>query len=503
MFRRSIFILLLFLGALILVAGCSSEEASTNDGNGNQESKFENGKFDPPITMTTARSLNTGDVKFKNDEDIHNNVHTKWAQEELGIDIKYEWTVPDDDQFNNKIRLSLSAGEPLPDVMLVGDRQLISDLIESGLVQSIDEAIENHATPRIKKLFDDFPQAFSTSTIDGKRYGIPRYSGGNGSDSLIWIRQDWLDKLQLDPPETIEEMEKIMDAFVHQDPDGNGKDDTIGLTLAMKNNIATWMADGSWVMGAYGDYLPGRWSKDDNGEIVYGSVQPSIKQGLAKLNEWFGKGYLDREVGILDEEKAIESFVSGKSGIVAAPPWAADWPIPEVLENNPDAVVKPYPMPSGPDGKIGRSGEGYTTGVFLFNKDFKHVDAFLHYYDSIYGYVLGESEYFEDGMFEGYDYVMKDGEPIYDKEEIPGGWVNPGKYFLPGDIPDAPFMMYDLLKQFYHGEKEPQTAYENILVARGPLWLESAAIVTDQNEHRKKTFSMDRQQKHSGPKENF
>src|SRR5690606_11229915 len=101
----------------------------------------------------------------------------------------------------------------------------ISDLIESGLVQSIDEAIENQATPRIKKLFDDFPQAFSTSTIDGKRYGIPRYSGGNGSDSLIWIRQDWLDKLQLDPPETIEDMEKIMDAFVHQDPDGNGKDD--------------------------------------------------------------------------------------------------------------------------------------------------------------------------------------------------------------------------------------------------------------------------------------
>ena len=151
--------------------------------------------------------------------------------------------------------------------------------------------IEEHATPRIKELFNNFPQGFSTSTVDGKRYGIPRYSGGNGSDSVIWIRQDWLDKLGLEGPETLEDIEKIMDAFVNQDPDGNGKDDTIGVTLGMKNNIATWMADGSWIFGAYGDYLPGLWSKDADEKLVFGSIQPSIKQGLAKLNEWFEKGY--------------------------------------------------------------------------------------------------------------------------------------------------------------------------------------------------------------------
>ena len=186
----------------------------------------------------------------------------------------------------------------------------------------------------------------------------------------------------------------------------------------------------------------------------------------------------------MDETKAIESFVSGKSGIIAAPPWAADWPLPDLFQNDPEAVVKAYPMPSGPDGNIGRKGEGYMTGAFLFNKDFKHVDAFLKYYDAIYGYVLGESEYFEDGIFEGYDYVMKDGAPVYDQDEIPDGWINPGKYFLLGDIPDVPFQQYELLKEFHRGEREAKTAYENILVARGPLWLESGAIITDQNEFR-------------------
>ncbi|MBW8349269.1 extracellular solute-binding protein [Bacillus sp. IITD106] len=483
--KKYVMLFLVLLLTLVMMFGCNKQTDTKGKEGNNTESKVVDGKFDPPVTITTGRGLNTGDVKFKNGEDIHNNVHNKWAKEELGIDIKYDWIVADEgDQFNNKIRLSLSANEPLPDVMIIGDRQLASDLIESGLVQPIDEAIEKYATPRIKKLFEDFPQGFSTTTVDGKRYGVPRYSGGNGSDSVLWIRQDWLDKLNLKGPETLEDVEKIMDAFVHQDPDGNGKDDTIGVTLAMKYNLATWMADGSWIFGAYGDYLPKLWSKDEDGNLVYGSIQPSIKQGLAKLNEWFEKGYLDREVGILDEEKAIESFVAGKSGIAAAPPWAADWPLPDLLANNPGAVVKAYPMPSGPDGNIGRYGEGYLTGAFLFNKDFKHLDAFFKYYDAIYGYLLGESEYFENGMHEGYDYVMKDGKPVYDKDEIPDGWVNPGKYNLLGDIPDAPFLMYDLLKQFHRGEKEPQTAYEHILVARGELWLESAAIVTDQNEHR-------------------
>jgi len=37
---------------------------------------------------------------------------------------------------------------------------------------------------------------------------------------------------------------------------------------------------------------------------------------------------------------------------------------------------------------------------------------------------------------------------------------------------------------FTEERKKPGTAYEHILVARGDLWLESASIITDQNEHR-------------------
>mgnify|MGYP001951435731 CR=1 FL=1 len=461
-----------------MLAGCTDKEPASS----NSSTKSDGGK--QLVTITTIRTLKD-DTKFRKGEDVNNNPVTRWAEKELGIKFKTLWTAPNDEQYYNKIRLALSSGQELPDVFMVADGLLINDLIRSGKVMPVDEAIEKYASPRLKEIFNKFPEAFYPATVNGKRYGIPRFSGGNGSDSLLWIRKDWLDKLGLQPPKTIEDLEKIMDAFVNQDPDGNGKKDTIGLTLASKNGLATWLADGSFIFGAYGDYVPGSWSKGKDGSLVYGSVQPSIKKGLAKLHEWYEKGYLDKEVGILDEQTAIKSFVAGKSGILSAPPWAAGWPVSDAIKNNPGAVVEPYPLPSGPDGKIGRRGEGLTVGMFLFNKNFKHMDKFFEYWDAIYSYIFNDSKYFKYGLFEGYDYVMKDGKPVYDPKQIPGGAIDPGKYFLTTDIPTIPYMLYNLAEELYTTKRQPKNAYEYTkIVAQGEPYMKAATIVNQQNQYR-------------------
>lgn len=483
MSRKLLFMLFTALLSIGLLAGCMQKPSSSAE----EETPEENTDDSGVVEITTVRTLKD-DTKFRDGDDVNNNVVTQWAEEELGIKFNTLWTVPTDEQYNTKIRLSMSAGKDLPDVFLVSDGQLTADLIESGLVMQVDEAIEKHASPRLKELFERFPQAFYPATVDGKRYGIPRFSGGNGSDSLLWIRQDWLDKFDLEAPTTIEELEHVMEVFTTQDPDGNGKDDTIGLTLASKNGLATWLADGSFIFGAYGDYLPKSWSKAEDGSLVYGSIQPNAKQALGKLNEWYESGYLDKEVGILDEQTAIESFVSGKSGIIAAPPWADGWPIADVNKNVPDAVVKPYPLPSGPDGQIGRKGEGYVTGEFLFSKDFEHMDKFFEYWDAIYGFTFGESKYFEKGLFENYDYVMQDGKPVYDQqtiEEVTGKeFINPGKYFLTTDVPTVPFELYKLLEDFHTTGREAETPYEQKFAAANERYLEAGAIVNQQNDIR-------------------
>ena len=46
--------------------------------------------------------------------------------------------------------------------------------------------------------------------------------------TLLNVRQDWLDKLGLTVPKTVDDVYKVAYAFTYNDPDGNGKNDTIG-----------------------------------------------------------------------------------------------------------------------------------------------------------------------------------------------------------------------------------------------------------------------------------
>ncbi|MDO6451927.1 ABC transporter substrate-binding protein, partial [Oceanobacillus profundus] len=73
-------------------------------------------------------------------------------------------------------------------------------------------------------------------------------------------------------------------------------------------------------------------------------------------------------------------------------------------------------------------------------------------------------DYFENGLFVGYDYVMQDGDPVYDAagiEEITGEQkVDPGRYFLPTNVPSIPYQMYGILEEFHETERARESAYE-------------------------------------------
>lgn len=60
-------------------------------------------------------------------------------------------------------------------------------------------------------------------------YGFP-ISSGNGC--ITYIRKDWLDQLNLSMPKNYKEYIEVLRAFTNEDPDGNGKNDTYGITAA-------------------------------------------------------------------------------------------------------------------------------------------------------------------------------------------------------------------------------------------------------------------------------
>lgn len=80
-------------------------------------------------------------------------MHTKWAKDTLGIDIKYLWTVSDQNNaYETKLRLMLTSGEKMPDIISFrGSPSLISDLIDSGQFTDAGELFDKYASDIYKK----------------------------------------------------------------------------------------------------------------------------------------------------------------------------------------------------------------------------------------------------------------------------------------------------------------------------------------------------------------
>jgi putative aldouronate transport system substrate-binding protein len=442
------------------------------------ESKWVNGKYDPPITITRVVKNNSASTKFIKDENWDHNVFTSWLQETLGIKLKTLWVVTEEnDAFAKKLKLSISADEVLPDIIAYrGSYETLNQLLDSGRFMPIDDLFERFACPIWKDAAKKYPSMWYSVTRDGKRYGLPLLDYSMNTESVLWMREDWMESFGLQAPKTIADLEKIMDVFTNQDPDGNGKNDTYGIAVTLRTQLNTWMSDLSWLFGAYGA-VNSQWNKEGD-KLVYGSIQPGAKLALSKLNEWMNKGYIAREASMWDETKASELFTSGKAGIIAGPHWMPDWPLPLLTQSVPGAKYKAYPVPAGPDGKRGvrAGGSAPINGTILINKDSKHPEAYFYYYNYLlehYANPAADSE-FEYGFAEGYDYKIVDGQLVKDNPEF----VSPMDYSLTYEGARIPDLMIETLAKL--AREEPVTPFEKQVKAKRTVEeIEAASIVLD------------------------
>ncbi|WP_339308438.1 extracellular solute-binding protein [Paenibacillus sp. FSL R5-0519] len=477
---------LVMIGVLALSAalsGCSSgNDKPTETSAPATTLELKDGKYDPPVSITYLRPWGP-DVKFKPGEDQDNNVHTKWAKEKLGIELKNQWISPStNNAFETKLRLSLASNAEMPDIISYrGEFNLVRELIESGKFVDAGELFDQYASDTWKAAVNEDPSVWYPYMQDGKRIGIPILDYAYNGDPVMWIREDWMKKFNLEAPKTIDDLEVIMETFTNQDPDGNGKQDTYGLTIGFKNWLNTWMSEAGWVFGAYGT-MPNQWNLTEDGKLEYGSVTPGAKQALAKLQSWMSKGYIPEEAGVYDETKAAEEFTAGKAGIVVGPHWMPSWPLEDVKKNNPEAEYKAYPIPSGPNGQAGRHGTSNGNGVVLINKDMKNPEAFFTYQNYLFDHYANpkEGDEFEHGFAEGYDWVMVDGKPSTDAS-LTGGYA-PEKYTLTFDGARIPSLSMTTLAKLASGE-EPTTPFEKKIKSGVPTpMLDAAKIVLDQKD---------------------
>ena len=118
----------------------------------------------------------------------------------------------------------------IPELMNVNAEQYRA-LLKYDLIQPIGSYYEDYASDKLKSYVESGGEALQKVICneDGEMMAIPAPNITAGGVNEMWIRQDWLDNLGLEAPRTWDEMVAVAEAFVKEDPDGNGENDTIGI----------------------------------------------------------------------------------------------------------------------------------------------------------------------------------------------------------------------------------------------------------------------------------
>ncbi|WP_044479502.1 extracellular solute-binding protein [Paenibacillus antibioticophila] len=365
---------ILCLAGLMLLTACGGAKEAGSPAAAPDPAKTDTdlmAKYDPPVDITAWRYTEST-YKYENNDTIEDNIYTRTYLSDLGINLKYVWTVPVE-QFDQKMNVSIASGD-LPDIMWLKNKQL-TDLAENDMLYDLTDLFEKYASPITKEIMLQDEASFNTAKIGGRLMAIPHTSSAVDGLPILYVRTDWLEKLGLPEPQTMQDVLAIAEAFTKNDPDGNGKDDTFGLALTK-----TFLTDAHFgTSGFFSGYHvnPGKWVKDESGQLVYGSIQPDVKDALVQLQDLYAKGVLDREFGVKDRAKVTESVASGKAGMFYGSMSAPLSIIQQNVDNDPKAEWKALPLVSVNDKKATPIGKMPITRYYGVSKDSKHPEAII------------------------------------------------------------------------------------------------------------------------------
>jgi putative aldouronate transport system substrate-binding protein len=124
------------------------------------------------------------------------------------------------------------------------------------------------------------------------------------------IRKDWLDKLGMAPPQTVEEYTALFQAIHDGDLDGDG---TAGNTLGLTSYVNTNELDDIFNQ-AFG--VTGTWMKDASGAWIAARVSDAEKAKLSYYADLAAKGLFDKEYVTNKFDVKEDKFYTGKAGVI-------------------------------------------------------------------------------------------------------------------------------------------------------------------------------------------
>lgn len=318
---KKILALALALVFVLAIAACGSKETTSSGTTEKTETTGTTEKTEPAPAATEAKApelsywIKMDATKISPTTD---NFGTILCYQEMakitGVNVTF--IHPPAGQENDSFSLMLTGGE-YPD-LIHWDWGHVSGgpdkMIEEGVILDLAQIIDEKC-PNLKAFLDEHPEIRAAMTTDdGHIYCFPNVYPYFEEDTIIvanrgyQVRQDWLKELGLKEPETIDDWYTMLKAFKEKGTAENGGEivPMVSQQLSSKTSMIRTLAN-AWGGLDYDFYV-------DNGVVKYGPTQPTFKDYLTTMNQWYNEGLINKDFSTIDLKAVNAMITEGQAG---------------------------------------------------------------------------------------------------------------------------------------------------------------------------------------------
>ncbi|MDU0203727.1 extracellular solute-binding protein [Paenibacillus sp. MAH-36] len=395
--KRSAITIVGALMSVVMLAGCG------NSSNESKATSTSNASASEPIHILLSHSEFAYAKQSKEDD-----IYKKELNRLSGFNVKYDFLGHSD--YAQQLSLRFASGD-LADLIRTDSivSTIHSGAVDQGVFLELGPLIDKYAPTLKKKIPAEFWKSPRISK-DGKIYGIP-VTRGVPADRSIFIRQDWLDKLKMDTPKTLDDYLAFFEAVKKEDMNGNGDpNDEYG--LGMFNNII-WTDIFTPAFGVHTN----KWSLK-NGQLVPDIIDPRMKEAIAFYKQLYDKGYINPNLFVKKEDEQNASIAKGEVGVwgAAVYQYLAGYGKDNAAKtflNQPNASVSMIAPPQGPRGDKGmalQSDEIYF--VWVIPAKTKNPENIIKYLE--WAYSSPDADQFFAYGIKGQNFTEENGQIKYD-----------------------------------------------------------------------------------------
>lgn len=266
------------------------------------------------------------------------------------------------------------------------------DWLDRGLLIDLAPMLEAHA-PNLWALLQAHPDVRAAITLPDGRVGALPFINLEPTQNALWINQAWLTALKLDMPTSPAELGDVLEAFLTQDPNRNGRRDEVPMTFIGPYDLK-YLAQGFGLVANDFNMF------ERGGQAVFMPGEPAFRDFIRWLNDLWQRGLLDRNgfytadsLRLVTDSKAARvygAFLAPLPSSFLPVDWAQDY-----------VVVEPFAYR---DKQVWRSVTTRATpGTFALTSACEAPEQMLQWVD--YLYTLEGATLATNGL-EGVDYLV-------------------------------------------------------------------------------------------------